>query len=52
MRRLQSARVYLGLEEITGILTDAVIYVILREPMVELVWGGGFFILKVVGLAT
>ncbi|MDR9363424.1 MAG: hypothetical protein RI590_04835 [Microbacteriaceae bacterium] len=52
MRRFQSARVYLGLAAITGVLSGAVIYVLLRDPMAGLIWGGSFFILTVVGLAT
>lgn len=52
MKRFQSARVYLGLAAITGVLSGAVIYVLLRDPMSGLIWGGSFFILTVVGLAT
>jgi hypothetical protein len=52
MRRFQSARVYLGLAALAGILSGAVIFVILRDPMAGLIWGGGIFIATVVGLAT
>lgn len=52
MRRFQSARVYLGLAAIAGILSGAVIFVILKDPMAGLIWGGSIFIITVVGLAT
>jgi hypothetical protein len=52
MRRFQSARVYLGLAAISGVLSGSVIYVILRDPMAGIIWGGGIFIVTVVGLAT
>lgn len=52
MRRFQSARIYLGLAAITGILSGMVIAVIIRDPMAGLIWGGSIFIVTVVGLAT
>lgn len=52
MRRFQSARVYLGLAALTGILSGVVIFVILKDPMAGLIWGAGIFIATVVGLAT
>lgn len=52
MRRFQSARIYLGLSALAGILSGAVIAVILRDPMAGLIWGGSIFIVTVVGLAT
>ena len=52
MRRFQSARIYLGLAAITGVLSGAVIAVIIRDPMAGLIWGGTIFIVTVVGLAT
>lgn len=52
MRRFQSARIYLGLAALSGILSGAVIAVILRDPMAGLIWGGSIFIVTVVGLAT
>ncbi len=52
MRRFQSARIYLGLAAITGILSGMVIAVIIRDPMAGLIWGGAIFIVTVVGLAT
>ncbi|HEY7796714.1 MAG TPA: hypothetical protein VIB61_02955 [Microbacteriaceae bacterium] len=52
MRRFQSARVYLGLAALAGILSGFVIAVILRDPMAGLIWGGSIFIVTVVGLAT
>lgn len=52
MRRFQSARVYLGLAALAGILSGLVISVILRDPMAGLIWGGSIFIVTVVGLAT
>lgn len=52
MRRFQSARIYLGLAALAGILSGAVIAVILRDPMAGLIWGGSIFIVTVVGLAT
>lgn len=52
MRRFQSARIYLGLAALAGILSGVVIAVILKDPMAGLVWGGSIFIVTVVGLAT
>lgn len=52
MRRFQSARVYLGLAALAGILSGLVIAVILRDPMAGVIWGGSIFIVTVVGLAT
>jgi hypothetical protein len=52
MRRFQSARIYLGLSAITGILSGTVIAVIIRDSMAGLIWGGSIFIVTVVGLAT
>lgn len=52
MRRFQSARIYLGLAALAGILSGAVIAVILRDPMAGFIWGGSIFIVTVVGLAT
>lgn len=52
MRRFQSARVYLGLAALAGILSGFVIAIILRDPMAGLIWGGSIFIVTVVGLAT
>jgi len=52
MRRFQSARIYLGLSAITGVLSGSVIAVIIRDPMAGLIWGGSIFIVTVVGLAT
>lgn len=52
MKRFQSARVYLGLSALTGIISGSVIFVIIRDPMAGLIWGGSIFIITVVGLAT
>ncbi len=52
MKRFQSARVYLGLAALTGIISGAIIFVLLRDPMAGLVSGTAFFIVTVVGLAT
>ena len=52
MRRFQSARIYLGLSAIAGVLSGTVIAVIIRDPMAGLIWGGSIFIVTVVGLAT
>ena len=52
MKRFQSARVYLGLSALTGIISGAVIFVLLRDPMAGLISGTVIFIVTVVGLAT
>ena len=52
MKRFQSARIYLSLAALTAIISGAIIFVILRDPIAGLIWGGSIFIITVVGLAT
>ena len=52
MKRFQSARVYLGLSALTGIISGAIIFVLLRDPIAGLISGTVIFIVTVVGLAT